>query len=832
MNQIRRRRPTEQMYQPVATVGVGAAGAQTRSDQQGSLSTIGSNVLISPQRGRETDGQIFFQEGRVLTFILLGLLFLILAVSLDAARWVSDMGLLVPVILGGLVMGTLMAYSRFDGFFMLSHSLATGLAWVFYLMTGIVGHERQVGVFIDHGVPELQARAYFLLERWLEWVQAALSNNASNDNYIFVLEISFLMWWLSYLGSWMVFRHGHVWRGVVMVAVALLVNTYYAPNPVTGFLVAFCIVAMLLLAWANLVTNRQRWRAFRITFSQDISFDFMRTGILYTLIIIAIAFVAPNLGRNAWFHRLLAPVNQRWEQTTQEFNRLYEGLNRQERQVATGFTRSLSLGGARNVSDRAVFQVQTTKGRYWRAVTFDTFTGRQWLNSSEIETNFDADEEVPVIGWSLRKPLTQTVTLLSSTGGVLLAAPDVLRSSIPIVGSFMPVLSSDGETGASASAQTEMTYIRSRSTLAVGDSYTVVSNLTDITERALREASVDYPLEITRRYLQLPDDFSPRIAALAEDSIGESAVDRPATVYDQVKQVERLLRGYEYDEAIEGPARDQDPLEYFLFEVQRGYCDYYASAMATMLRSQGIPARTVSGYAEGALDEETGIYVITERDAHTWVEVYFPGYGWIEFEPTAGESPLERPSGADLPEPSSIPGAPDEVDPDLNDTLFDPGTDPFEDMPPEFAGEFPTDTGFRPSTQWIVATVLLIIAALAGGWWLLRRRVWQGPDGFVIEPPSLFYSRLLDWAQRLGLATQTGLTPYERSAILAKELPVGAPFIQRITEIYVQYRFAPGTSISLTGHEPELETNWQQLRPLFLRFWFGQRFDRSKKPRK
>ncbi|MBI3960432.1 MAG: transglutaminase domain-containing protein, partial [Chloroflexi bacterium] len=643
---------------------------------------------------------------------------------------------------------------------------------------------------------------------------------------IFVLEISFLVWWLAYLGAWTVFRHGYVWRGVVMAAVALLVNTYYAPNPVTGFLVTFCIVALLLLAWANLITNRQRWRTFRITFSQDIGFDFMRTGLLYTITIITFAFVAPSLGRNAWFHRVLAPINQRWEETTQEFNRLYEGLNRQERLVATGFGRTLSLGGARNVTDRAVFQVQTAKGRYWRAVTFDEFNGRQWTNNAEIEVEFEADGTIPVIEWSQRKPLTQTVTLLASTGGVVLAAPDVQQSSLPILGSFMPVLGAEGETEASAEVSNELTYILARTVLEVGDSYTVVSNLTDITERALREATVDYPLAISTPYLQLPDDFSPRIVNLA----GEVAGSADDSVYDRVKRVERFLRGYAYDEAIEAPGEDQDPLEYFLFEIQRGYCDYYASAMATMLRSLGIPARTVSGYAEGLYDEETGIFVITERDAHTWVEVYFPAYGWIEFEPTAGESVLERPSGADLPEPSSIPGAPDEFD-DFNDPLIDQDFGGIQDLPPEFLDGGIFDTTFRPSTQWIVVTVLLTLAALVGGWWLMRRRVWQGPDGFVLEPPVLVYERLIGWAQRLRLATQTGLTPYERSAILTQELPVGAPFIQRITDIYVQFRFAP-RAIQGGESDGELESNWRQLRPVLLRAWLERRLRRGDEPRK
>ena len=119
------------------------------------------------------------------------------------------------------------------------------------------------------------------------------------------------------------------------------------------------------------------------------------------------------------------------------------------------------------------------------------------------------------------------------------------------------------------------------------------------------------------------------------------------TPYEKAKAIEAYLRTLPYDDAIAAPPAGVDPLEYFLFDIQRGYCDYYATAMAMMLRTVGVPARTASGYAEGLFDEESQSYYITQRDAHTWVEVFFPEYGWIEFEPTAGESPLDRPQTDD-----------------------------------------------------------------------------------------------------------------------------------------------------------------------------------------
>src|SRR5207249_2097827 len=83
------------------------------------------------------------------------------------------------------------------------------------------------------------------------------------------------------------------------------------------------------------------------------------------------------------------------------------------------------------------------------------------------------------------------------------------------------------------------------------------------------------------------------------------------------------------------PPRDMDPMEYFLFNSRQGYCEYFASAMGDMLRSLGIPSRLVNGYGPGTFDEHVGKYVVRESDAHTWVEAYFPNYGWIPFEPTA-----------------------------------------------------------------------------------------------------------------------------------------------------------------------------------------------------
>ncbi len=793
----------------------------------------------------------YFREGRVITLLLLGGIYLILALSLSAAGWTGamSMSMLVAVVLGALAMGALISFSRFDSFFMLSHSFATGLAWVFYLMTFLVEDEQRVQAFIDKGIPVLQARAYFLLERWLEWIEAAINQQASNDNVVFIFEIGFLVWWLTYLGVWSVFRHGHVWRGVLMAGIALLVNTHYAPVSVMGFLVAYCIAALLLLAWTTLIDHRQRWRADSIYFSEDINFDFMRSGFMYTMAVIALAFIAPNMGRSLPFHDLLQPVNMRWEAAMQEWNRLYQGLNRQTRAVQTGFGRTLTLGGERVVGDRLIMEVDAGAGRYWRAVAFDRFTGRQWINTAEGEVNYRSNQSIPTTLWSARAPVTQTITIRTPTGNILLAMPDVVQASIPLAALEQPLAYANPADSASTNQDdTELTWARSRITLEQGDSYQVVSNYTTVTVRELREAGiVEYPAQVLTRYLQLPISFSPRITELAEREMAGAS-----TTYDKVKALERFLRAFDYDEGIPAPAADEDPLEYFLFDIQRGYCDYYASAMAAMLRSQGIPARTASGYAEGTLDPETGTYLITERDAHTWVEVYFPQYGWIEFEPTAGESILDRPSGAELQDSGIIPGM-DDFSLEDEDFLFDDALDFEEEFPQDIAGPVTGIGGLQTRSPLVTTSFAVVILTLIAGVWLLRRRMYQGPKAFLQEP-QIYYERLLNWTARLKMPlrqrqpqvlsrspnvpnpqqmpseilrrapAEQALTPYEREAQLAEGLPQGSPFIRRIIEIYVQFRYAPRPEHLGDEVRHELNDNWRQLRPVLLKAWLQRRF--------
>lgn len=135
---------------------------------------------------------------------------------------------------------------------------------------------------------------------------------------------------------------------------------------------------------------------------------------------------------------------------------------------------------------------------------------------------------------------------------------------------------------------------------------------------------------IYRKYTQLPDEVTPRVRQLAKEIIQGKENN-----YDKAKAVEKYLAdNYPYTLKPGNPPRKKDFVDYFLFEGKMGYCTYYASAMTVLLRCIDIPARYVEGYILPP-ENENGLFKVTNQQAHAWVEVYFEGFGWIQFEPTS-----------------------------------------------------------------------------------------------------------------------------------------------------------------------------------------------------
>lgn len=158
--------------------------------------------------------------------------------------------------------------------------------------------------------------------------------------------------------------------------------------------------------------------------------------------------------------------------------------------------------------------------------------------------------------------------------------------------------------------------------------YEVISDVSRPAPALLHGLPADYPPWIRRTYLQLPP-LDPRVEELARQITATAD-----NAYDQARELERYLRT-QFGYTLELPREpERDPVAHFLFKRRRGHCEYFAAAMTVMLRSQGIPARLVNGFLTGEYNEVGESYTVRAQDAHTWVEVYFPGVGWVEFDPT------------------------------------------------------------------------------------------------------------------------------------------------------------------------------------------------------
>lgn len=306
--------------------------------------------------------------------------------------------------------------------------------------------------------------------------------------------------------------------------------------------------------------------------------------------------------------------------------------------IASGFSDRVQLGqiGQIQQSNAVVMHVEIdgdTVGRYdlhWRGVALANFDGRSWSTGHDqfmVEKYSDGSFAVPrfdnpplrsyVTASTGREQLIHYRVLMEPVGmNVFFLAPWARRVS----GSYRLLAADSG----GAVYDFDQAHAISR--------YEADSDIAKPAAGELRDSGADYPLQITANYLRLPA-LDPRVAPLAT-KIAQSAHNN----YDRAAAIEMYLRT-RYGYTLQLPVRQpKDPIANFLFERRQGHCEYFASAMAVMLRTLGIPSRVVTGFRSDEFNDITGNYVVRAKDAHAWVEAYFPGYGWQTFDPTPAGS--------------------------------------------------------------------------------------------------------------------------------------------------------------------------------------------------
>jgi hypothetical protein len=323
------------------------------------------------------------------------------------------------------------------------------------------------------------------------------------------------------------------------------------------------------------------------------------------------------------------------------------------------------------------------------------------------------------------------------------------------------------------------------------------------------------PLSLTDRFQQL---------AL---SLGDGR----ATPYDQAVAVTSWLRdNMQYSRVTDAPPAEQDPLDWFVFDYKVGFCNYYASSEVMMLRVLGVPARLAVGYASGTEDSSTGVYEVSSLDSHAWPEVFFPGYGWVPFEPTASQPDIRRSEtsasqSAQLDQANNGASANNPSDPLARFNRFEEG---------QSIGAGPTGqaegSGLSRLVAPVTASVLIILIGalfinLDPAWkqstrvlgrrtlgWLGLRDSQAGRAAGTdpAEATSGIYMAWASWLPRLGIDVEPNETPFERLSHLVSDLPVAEAGSRQIVEAYVAERFG-----GRPPQENSVHAAWSQLHRLF-----------------
>jgi transglutaminase-like putative cysteine protease len=303
------------------------------------------------------------------------------------------------------------------------------------------------------------------------------------------------------------------------------------------------------------------------------------------------------------------------------------------------------LAGDREV--RNLFEVQAEHGEYWRLYTLDHFDGEAWTSTNPDGTagglplstpsELHVPDESPPPG---AESLNQTVRVLNDVPG---------RGALPMAQT--PWAITDSTFG-------DLTWDPARGQgfvdggLEPGMGYTVQSQI------AVPTAQEVAPLRFATApndgpWTQLPEDFDPRLTQIAEDWTVGATSD-----YEKVLDLLGHLKGpdteFLYDDTV-APLEGEDALYQFLHETKVGFCQQFAVAMATLARALGIPARIAVGYQDGTLQDD-GSYLVTTKDAHAWVEIRFPTYGWLPFDPTPGRGAIPNASPGSYLNPGAARG--------------------------------------------------------------------------------------------------------------------------------------------------------------------------------
>jgi len=729
-----------------------------------------------------------------LSLALVLVMLLALGWSLQGADWFDKLDFLVPIAFYAAIAGALLGLTRVSVTLILPASAILGTGIVLWT----VGGEFFTG--LDQG-----GRLLALRDEVLAWTRIVVDGGFAPQLSPYAVGLAVLMWVTSFIAAYTLYRHHRVLDSILLVGVALVANMAATFADLFGYIVLFSLAALLLWLRVALISREESWRLRRVTENVEVPAQIMRSGMTFIAGSVALAWILTTVAVAAPLTTVWSNLDDLWIGVRGQFEGIFGGLSSSDSRIrGSGFGQSFAVRGSWVSSDAPVMTVASTRGYYMRTITYDTYTGHGWSSSAGADRRVAAGDRI-FPGYTPERPLNpdafelETVAVVMQRGG----GRNVFTPGYPTT-AFAPLIIAE------PGGLPLLGALKAGSTLEEGRGYQITAAISRATEAMLTGAGTAYPDEIVATYTST-EGVTSRTAELARSVVQAAGATDP---YHQAKALAAYLQTnarFSYKTRAPLPADpDRDLVDFFLFDPagQIGYCEYFASAMAVMARSLGLPSRVAVGYAPGERLED-GIYQYREKNAHAWVEVFFPGYGWQSFEATKTLAPVVRLQGEGFvpPIPNPVAG----VDPgqqflegdDLgtvrNLPSFEPVAGGFQP-----GGQPPADES--RSGNALVVVALLALLLLVAAWRLL-----QGRHRFrFLAPGDRQWQRLAFAADRAGVAQRPSETVYEYAGWLQEQLPRRTVEIHEIADGKVWQSYS-GRSISSVAIA-RLERAWTRLR--------------------
>jgi transglutaminase-like putative cysteine protease len=680
--------------------------------------------------------------------------------AIEKARWISPQPLLSLILFLSFLMAGLFASSRRRG------------AWIHVLIVaaGIIVTIGQAVILL----PEPASGLSGLFSVLQVWWQASRKMLPGEEKMIFVVFITFLTWVIGYLTAWFLIKKNNAWMAISLGLVVVLVNLSNLPDSYYFFFPLFFIVTALLMMQVRLTKQSLKTGSRNIFTGKNMLYPVVS---LVCIIVIAasISWAVPQVRATALQNTISTRISLAREVRDSRMN-IFNTVPSKQSRSTISTRQDLQFEGSWHEDERIDFVVKSERPSYWRVYAYDTYTSGGWESSQQDESLLEPEQSPrDVSGVPEQNTMEYTVTTGMRTD-IVLVSGDFISSDMPAI--------------VHRNSEDDISAITAPRVLGPGESYSVKTVLPAPGIDGLSSAGQDYPAYVKDKYLQLPADFPEDVRQLSK-SITSGA----KTPYEKITAINNYLEKIPYQKEITPQPQGTDGVEYFLFTQKSGFCLYFASAMAVMLRAVDVPARLVVGYLPGDPGENAGEYILRDKYYHAWPQVYFPGYGWVDLEATPGGG--ASPVAVNTPLVSE------------SNTGYQQQWDLWQQYLPYWLNQLPgaglQDSG-SPAAKYksrtlpfadelgrallilfcSVLAIFLLLSPLLALRAAFYRWLWR-VDRYSLA--SRTYSKMCKLAALVKLGPKPQQTPLEFAAELAAVFPQEAGAIDHIAHAYVENRF-------------------------------------------